>query len=383
MALKLKNKKQKNEEDTGLKFFSYEPILSYKCKYNVIFGERSNGKTYGALEIALVDYIEHGNQAAYIRRFYEDIRGKRGTTLCAPFETNGKVKELTNGKWDHVRYYSSRWYLARHGLNDKIITDEEPFMFGFSLNDMEHDKSTSYPRVCNIIFDEFITRQYYLTDEFVLFMNVLSTIIRFRDNVRIFMLGNTVNKYCPYFKEMGLKHISEMKPGDIDVYTYNNPGLTVAVQYATMGENSTKKKSDSYFAFDNPKLEMITGGVWELEIYPHLPMRYKPKDVLLNYFIKFDERIMHCEIIQLDDIIFTYIHEKTTPIQNEDEDIIFSTEYDPRPNWFRNIRRPRGKLDTKISEFFRADKVYYQDNEVGEVIRNYLIWCAKSSSILG
>ena len=36
------------------------------------------------------------------------------------------------------------------------------------------------------------------------FMNVLSTIIRDRENIKIFMLGNTVNKYCPYFDEMGL-----------------------------------------------------------------------------------------------------------------------------------------------------------------------------------
>lgn len=368
--------------DNKLKFYSYEPILSYNCKYNVIFGERSNGKTFGALEIALKDYVENGKQSAYVRRFFEDMRGKRGETLCHSLESEGRIKSLTNGKWEFVKYYSSRWYLARHGLNDKVITDENPFMFGFALNNMEHDKSASYPKICNIFFDEFITRQYYLKDEFVLFMNVLSTIIRQRDNVKVFMIGNTVNKYCPYFKEMGLKHISEMKPGDIDIYTYNNPGLTVAVEYAKMGEKSAKKKSDSYFAFDNPKLEMITGGAWELEIYPHLPCKYKPKDVVLNYFIKFDERILHCEIVQLDDIIFTYIHEKTTPIQDEENDIIFSTEYNPRPNWFRNIRRPRNKLDQKISQFFREDLVFYQDNEIGEVVRNYLIWCAKSSSIL-
>lgn len=379
----MKLRSTKKQQSTNLKFFTYEPILSYNCKYNVIFGERSNGKTFGALEIALVDYYQKGKQSAYVRRFFEDMRGKRGESLCQALEAEGKIKEITEGKWEFVKYKSSRWYLARHGLNDTTILDEEPFMFGFSLNNMEHDKSSSYPKICNVIFDEFITRQYYLKDEFVLFMNVLSTIVRQRDNVRIFMIGNTVNKYCPYFKEMGLKHIAEMKPGDIDVYSYNHPGLTVAVQYATMGENSGKKKSDSYFAFDNPKLEMITGGAWELEIYPHLPVKYKPKDIILNYFIKFDDRILHCEIIQVDDVMFTYIHEKTTDIQDEDEDIIFSSEYDPRPNWFRNIRRPRGKLDSKIAEFFRNDKVYYQDNEVGELVRNYLIWCAKGSSILG
>ena len=54
---------------------------------------------------------------------------------------------------------------------------------------MEHDKSNSYPSINTVIFDEFLTRRFYVPDEFILFMNVLSTIIRLRDNVKIFMLG--------------------------------------------------------------------------------------------------------------------------------------------------------------------------------------------------
>lgn len=371
------NKEEKDE----VVFYSYDKILSKNCKYNVIFGERSNGKTYGALKIALTDYEATGHQTGLIRRFFEDFRGKRGQSMCDAIVADGLVDQITKGKWTGIKYYSSRWYLTKTNIEGKLIMDEKPFMYGFSLNDMEHDKSSSYPMIKNIIFDEFITRGYYLTDEFVIFMNVLSTIIRQRENVRIFMLGNTVNKYCPYFKEMGLKHISQMKPGDIDVYTYNNPNLRVAVEYATMGSNSKEKKSNSYFAFDNPKLQMITGGAWELEIYPHLPYKYIPNDILMTYFIKFDEHTLQCEIINVENCVFTYIHEKTTPIKDEDNDIIFSPTHDPRPNWYRNIRRPRGKLDKRISSFFSSEKVFYQDNEIGEVVRNYLLWCATASLV--
>lgn len=371
------NKEEKDE----VIFYSYDKILSKNCKYNVIFGERSNGKTYGALKIALTDYEATGHQTGLIRRFFEDFRGKRGQSMCDAIVADGLVDQITKGKWTGIKYYSSRWYLTKTNIEGKLIMDEKPFMYGFSLNDMEHDKSSSYPMIKNIIFDEFITRGYYLTDEFVIFMNVLSTIIRQRENVRIFMLGNTVNKYCPYFKEMGLKHISQMKPGDIDVYTYNNPNLRVAVEYATMGKNSKEKKSNSYFAFDNPKLQMITGGTWELEIYPHLPYKYIPNDILMTYFIQFDEHLLQCEIISVENCVFTYIHEKTTPLKDENKDIIFSPNHDPRPNWYRNIRRPRGKLDKRISSFFSSEKVFYQDNEIGEVVRNYLIWCATSSLV--
>ena len=34
---------------------------------------------------------------------------------------------------------------------------------------------------------------------------------------------------------------------------------------------------DVYFAFNNPKLQMITSGAWEMAIYPHNKVKYKPK----------------------------------------------------------------------------------------------------------
>ena len=142
-------------------------------------------------------------------------------------------------------------------------------MFAFALTQMEHDKSTSYPDVTTIIFDEFLSRIGYLKDEFMLFMNVVSTIVRQRNDVTIYMLGNTVNKYCPYFTEMGLTHVDKMEPGTIDVYTYGESKLKVAVEYCK-DHNIDGRKSDSYFAFDNPQLQMITNGVWEVALYPHI-----------------------------------------------------------------------------------------------------------------
>ena len=363
---------------TEKKFYSLEPILAQNCQYNVIFGERSNGKTYASLEYGLRKYIKSGEQMAYIRRWKEDYRGKRGSQLFAAHEDNGLISILTDGKYDRVRYYSGKWYLGKWDSDlDKVVADEEPFCYAFSLSDMEHDKSTSYPRVTTIIFDEFLTRQYYLPNEFVLFMNVLSTIIRHRDNVKIFMLGNTVNKYCPYFSEMGLGHVVEMEPGKIDIYSYGESKLKVAVERCK-SPSTSGKSSDVYFAFDNPSLQMITGGAWEIDMYPHLPRKYKKSDIMFIYFINFNDQLLQCEIISLPDCTFTYIHRKTTPIRDEDEAVVFSDEFDPRPNHFRNIRKATTDLEKRIAIYFRKEKVFYQDNEVGEVVRNYLMHCASN-----
>lgn len=364
---------------SNIKFYSLDRVLECKCQYNMIIGERSNGKTFAVLEYLIRRWWEKGEQGAYIRRWKEDYRGKRGSQLFAGHEETGKISEITNGEYDKVKYYAGKWYLARYDEElDKLIAQEEPFCYAFALSDMEHDKSTAYPKVTTVVFDEFLTRQYYLPDEFVVFMNVLSTIIRHRDNVKIFMLGNTVNKYCPYFKEMGLGHVAEMEVGKIDIYTYGESKLRVAVERCK-SPNKEGKASDFYFAFDNPSLAMITGGVWEIALYPHCPRRYTPQDVIFTFFINFNDELLQGEVVQLVDCCFLYIHRKTTPIQNEDADIIFSDLYDPRPNHFRNIRKGTSKIERQLSQFFKNDKVFYQDNEVGEVVRNYLKYCGQSS----
>ena len=364
--------------NTSNEFYSLERILEQKAQYNMIIGERSNGKTFAALEYGIQQYVSTGKQMAYIRRWKEDYRGKRGENLFSGLVSADRISQLTNGEWTQTRYYSGKWHLARYDDElDRLIFDETPFCYGFSISDQEHDKSSSFPNITTIVFDEFMTRQYYLQNEFVLFVNVLSTIIRHRCDVKIFMLANTVNKYCPYFKEMGLKHITEMKQGDIDVYTYGTSSLRVAVEYCK--PSSQGKASDIYFTFNNPALEMITGGAWEIDIYPHLPRKYKRTDVVFNFYIIFDDQCLDCEVIDLKDCSFIYIHEKTTPIRDESTALIFSDQYDPRPNFVRNIRKPTTKLHRSISYYFATDRVYYQDNEVGEIVRNYLMYCRQSA----
>ena len=361
------------------KFYSLKNILAKGCIYNMVFGERSNGKTYAALKYGLENFWKDGSQVAILRRWREDFTGKRGQTMFNALVSNNEVERITCGEWKDVYYYGSRWYLCKYDKEDgRRIQCEKPLAYGFALSSMEHDKSTAYPDITTIIFDEFLTRTVYMPDEFVLFMNTISTIIRHRTNVKILMLGNTVNKYCPYFKEMGLSHIKEMSPGDIDVYRYGDSELTVAVEYTR--PNKQGKESDMYFAFDNPKLAMITGGAWEIDIYPHCPVKYKPKEVLFTYFIEFSGDLLQCEIVQHEDLCFTFIHRKTTELKDPDNDIIYSPEYDPRSNWKRKITNPRTPIERKIAEHYYKDKVFYSDNEVGEIVRNYLLWCGKAVS---
>lgn len=367
------------KEKKEIEFYTLDRILKENAQYNMIIGERSNGKTFAVQEYMLQDFCKNGNQGAVIRRFDVDFVGKRGQQCFEHMITSDKgnlVEKYTNGKWNDITFYSMRWYLSK--LNDKglRIRDEQPFAHAFTLGGQEHDKSTSYNKVNTIFFDEFLTRQFYLPDEFILFQNVLSTIIRFRNNVKIFMCGNTVNFYSPYFTEMGLKNMKNMKQGEIQTYKFALMGrediLKVAVEFS---DSKGDKPSDIYFAFNNPKLQMITKGVWEVAIYPHCPVKYKSTEVLFTYFIIWEEELLQCEIVQTGNNLFTFIHQKTTGLQSPDKDLIYSTEYNPLPNWSRKLTKPRNDIEKKIKWFFDTEKVFYQDNEIGEVVRNYLNWC--------
>ena len=375
--------KKKNE----LEYYSLDRINEIQAQYYIIFGERSNGKTTAVLAEGLRKHIFSGytEQLAIIRRWELDFKGKNGEAMFSAPVFAQWIEKWSQGKYNGVRYYSQRWYLCH--FNDEGERDyqsDSPFAFGFALSQEEHYKSTSYPNITTVLFDEFITRNTYLPNEFITFQNILSTIIRDRDNVKIYMCGNTVNKFCPYWNEMGLTNVRNQKMGTIDIYTYGESEMTVALEYCGTSEKNArknlKKGSNKYFAFDNPKLKMITNGTWEIDIYPHLPHKYTPKECIYKFFIIFDSEVLQGNIITLDESgeTFIYYHRKTTPIQENDTELIYQQEIDYRKNYRINMLKPYGRIDTKILKLYMMNKFFYQDNEVGDIIYNYLNWCKQN-----
>lgn len=354
------------------KFYNLKKILSFNADYNVIIGERSNGKTYGVLKHCIEEYIKNKNRFVYIRRWKEDIIGKRGDVIFTSLIQNGEISKLTNGEYTNAILQGGKFYFANYDDKlKKFIPSSDYFCHLVSLSDMEHDKSLSFSGVTNIVFDEFLTRRYYLKDEFMLFMNVLSTIIRDRKDVKIFMLGNTVNKYCPYFTELGI-NVDDLKQGNVDLYHYGDSELTLAIEYCDDGQRN-KKESNKYFAFNNPRLNMIKSGAWELDIYPHLPPEYKIKDneILFNFYVLFADKIIQGDVVQRENDIFLFFHYKTTEVKDTRNSLIYTLNNTININYRRNLLKGMGKLENKINVLFAMNKVFYQSNEIGEIIHNY------------
>lgn len=352
------------------------------AKYFIAIGERSNGKTFGVKEYAFDDYLERGKQLAVIRRWEDDFKGKNGISFYDDFihnPTRGNIiDKKTRGKWNSVNYRSQMWYLQRVGKSGEVEEiDDKPFAIAFALTKEEHYKSIPFPDIETILFDEFMTRRIYVTDEFTLFMSILSTIIRLRDTPRIFMCANTISTYCPYFIEMGIKNVPKMKNGQMDIYTFGESKLKVIIERTDAMTKTGNKASNIYFAFDNPKLKMITEGSFEVSIYPHLPFKYRPCEIKYIYFIKFNNECFQCEIIHHEKDWITYIHRKTTPIKEGEKGMIYQEDWRPEANYSRRLLHPASPLQNAIAKFFAKEKVFYQDNDVGESISHYLNWQAQ------
>jgi hypothetical protein len=173
-----------------------------------------------------------------------------------------------------------------------------------------------------------MTRDLYLQDEFATFANVISSVVRDREVNCIYMLANTVNKYSPYFEEMGLDHVNEQEQGTIEIYSYNNEKLTVAVEYCAAA--TATKNIEHYYAFDNPQLDMIKNGNWEESNYKRLTKLDKCTDgktVIQKFLIRFNHKEIIGEIRQEGINLILYFHWKGNSNYNfTDTDFIFTDE---------------------------------------------------------
>lgn len=354
------------------------------CHYYVVWGKRSNGKTYGALTYALKNFFEKGGeQFAYIRRWATDIIPKNLTDLFKGHEANGVIEKMSDGKFNGIQLSRGRFRFTQYDKDaDKTVLSDVVVGYVFDINSMEHNKGVSYPYVTTVIFDEFLTNKMYLPNEFSLFMNVVSTLVRGRSNVKILMLGNSVNQYCPYFDEMGLTHANKMKPGTTDVYRYGNSDLQVAVEYTA--PNTGSKESEVYFAFDNPRLKMITTGDWEIGIYPRLERGYPRAGILRDFYIDFNHRILHGQAVIIDGE--PYINIMPTKKMVEDledvkDDTVYSTRWRTKHNWKVGIERQPDTLSRLICRSIASNSIYFATNEVGDTFRNYILW-ARNAAIV-
>ena len=365
MAIKLFKKKDKEL------YWSPKEIDETNAVYRMVIGQRSNGKTYGSMRKVIQAYFEEGIPSAYVRRYAEEIRPKYMSELLGPH--SDLIKKLSKGKYNTCIYRNNMFVPAYQEEGETICKADKPILYTAALNTWNTTKGEDRGQLAYIIFDEFMTRELYLKDEFATFANIISSLVRDREIKAIYMLANTVNKYCPYFEEMGLYHVSEQEQGSIEIYSYNNEKLTVAVEYCAAAEAT--KGIEHYYAFDNPQLDMITEGGWEESKYKRisrLEFSTGEKTFCFKFLIDFNNKKVVGEVHRNEETLILLFHDLGgSKYKWGARDIIF-TDKDCYSLLHQNSFAAGGTEAHKwIRRLLSEKKDYYDSNATGEIVNNF------------
>ncbi len=352
------------------KYYDIKNIDNTNAVYRMIIGQRSNGKTYAVIRKILDEFIISGNSSAYIRRYADDIKRTNLLNLINPHMEY--IQKHT--RYNDVEYKSNMFTLIKRNDKGAIVErDDKPFLYCLALNTWERSKGQDRGFVSYIVFDEFMTRSGYLYDEFSKFSNILSSLIRNRTETVIYMLANTVNKFCPYFEEMGLKEVDKQEQGTIAYYTYNNDKLTVAVEYCAQAEAT--KNVEYYYAFDNPQLEMIKNGSWEEDSYKHISeieWNVCNDNIVFKFFVVFYDNIIVGELHKIQGHRALTFHKfGNSNYKITDKDLVYTNAAFTSRYWAHDFSINNTKKQRIVKDCFSQGLDYYENNTIGEIIRNF------------
>lgn len=200
----------------------------------MLIGNRGGGKTYGFKTWAIDDYLKTGKQFVWLRRY--------GT----------EVDEMRKTYFDDIakKYPAYNFSIKGSRKSGKILIDNKVAGHYFALTTSSIAKSSSYPLVDKIIFDEFLiigNTYKYLNDEVVLLLELVETIFRDRENDPtaikprgVYLLGNNVTIANPYFLYFNIKPFKQRfyvdKARGLVVEQYTNKAFVEAKKQSSIGK---------------------------------------------------------------------------------------------------------------------------------------------------
>ena len=350
-------------------------------KYNILLSERNTGKTTAMLLVGLLLNARYGTVIQYIRNTVEEVRPKdmKIFDTIVNYENGRYIKQITNGAYNTIIYYrSSFFYAVRDEETFDILSKGEEVCHVLTI-DRNFDYKSSYnaPYGDFIIWDEFVGKNV----DAMLFLDLVSTIVRDRENPVIVMLSNTINSNSKVFEEFCIsKEVKRLQKGDKkEIIT--SKGTHIYIEVINKEKNKSRSLLNSlFFGFDNPRINSITGenqSVWAVDIAPHILRKDEQtnREVFVdNVFIE----IFRFEFLKL---VFCYNDEQGYHLEitrsNEPryEDDIILTTYDLINTRYR-YGIGQGKLRKTILNYYDNHKIYYGTNEIASDFKNYLyeVW---------
>ena len=383
-----------SKKSTKSKYFEVKPLLSKypNARYYFILGGRGTGKTYPVIREAITDAIQGKGKFAYVRRHKESL-----TTfnLQQTFGVhNDLVEQLTNGKWNRIKYWQRRFWLELWELNpetgqqERTAKNTEPIGAAYSMSTWETDKGADFgfdSGIKHIILDEALSKAgQYLNDEWSIFQNVISSLVRDRwqFDTKIWQLANPISKWTnPYFKNMGITKQLLTSPGITEIkYPDDKGGTAMTAVFAyiglTVGEIDPNREQlyNTFFAFQNSKgkSKSITHGYWEMDDSARLPAGV--------YAESTKNRTVYCifgeEKLAIDIMCYDYMHKyylmiyPTDKIRDKTYYMVLGTSLDKYAVVGSDDSHPITQL---IMQIYSTGQVYYSDDSTADAFHGFLI----------
>lgn len=347
-----------------IKHYNIDNLVNENADINILFGERSNGKSWQLKhKRAVIKYLETGKRFILMRRFREEITNGNIEQYFGDVDVEG----LTKGKYNCITTYRKHIYLSKFDSETFKTTRGEKIGYAVALSTEQNYAGGSFLDVEDIIFEEFMTRSRYLGDsEPTKLMNFYATVDRKRGSTKLWLVGNTISKVCPYLYEWGLSEIvSKQKQGTIvtkEIESTSDDIVKLAIEYC----ESTGTSSHTIGWNKN----MMNDGSWQSSPQPKLPKSYKCYDVIYRFIFQYQSFRFISELLrdkEEKDKICWFIYPMDEKKEIKNNTLVISDKVDINPFWQRNIYDITLNNDNlkRILNTFREDKIFFATDLVG------------------
>lgn len=208
-------------------YYNYDKLFSYNFLIAFIIGERGCGKTFGAKVAMVKKFLKNGEQFIYLRRYKTEL--------------DTSLQTFWNDLIDNGYFADHELKVKKNKMLTEFTCDSKTCGYAVPLSTANILKSTAFPKVKYIIFDEFLLdtggTYRYLKNEVTMLLDVVETVGRLRD-IQVILLGNALNVHVsPYFAYFNLE-----LPYNGEFRTFNN-GLIVVNYIKNLAYREAKKQS--------------------------------------------------------------------------------------------------------------------------------------------
>lgn len=262
-----------------MQFYRLNKLISEPAEYYCIIGGRSNGKTYSVLEYCLRERFKGDDHCFVIIRRSEESTSATKTAQMIRNMTK-IVRELWGDEYV-TRVYGGKILLQNLNETQQLIN--MPVLgYIIHLAQADHIKGNDYSDVTVTLNDEMIpsvgsTIRY--SNEFQLYLSIISTICRHRTNVKNFLTGNTERTDSPFFAGWKIRPelLEQGKIYNFRCWFKGNAGTRIRLEYAEpLKTDDNQVFVSPYLAFDGTYTEMAVSGGWKID---EVPEKYNGKTI--------------------------------------------------------------------------------------------------------